>query len=238
MPKLHLMLIAALFTLEVQAHGMWTEQRRGNIEVVYGHGAEDDAFKAEKISGAWAFDLQGKPIDVRIRRLDDHARLQPEKDPASLAVALDNGAWSQTPDNKWINQGRSKVPNSVHSLHTWKYSLAIYQADAKLPDLSVLKLVIKPLQDPLKVGPGKPLKVQVLLDGKPASGIKLIGDYRNAPSTFSATTDANGQAQVVVRNEGLNIIAAETSVPVSDDSDIDERGLFTSLSFVGSVHEE
>ncbi|MEN0106667.1 MAG: DUF4198 domain-containing protein [Pseudomonas sp.] len=238
MPKLHLMLIAALFTLEVQAHGLWTEQRRGNIEVVYGHGAEDDAFKADKISGAWAFDSQGKPVEVRIRRLEDHARLQPETDPASLAVALDNGAWSQTPDNKWINKGRSEVPNAVHALHTWKYSLAIYKEGARLPDLSMLKLVIKPLQDPLKVGPGKPLKVQVLLDGKPVSGLKLIGDYRSAPATVSATTDHNGEAQVVVRNEGLNIIAAETSVPVNDDADIDERGLFTSLSFIGAAHTE
>ncbi|PTQ71783.1 DUF4198 domain-containing protein [Pseudomonas sp. GV071] len=238
MPKLHLLLIAALFTLEVQAHGLWTEQRRGNIEVVYGHGAEDDAFKAAKVSNAWAFDTQGQPITVNIERLDDHARLHPASAPASLAVALDNGAWSQTPDNKWINQGRSQVPNAVHALHTWKYSLAIYKEGARLPDLSMLKLLIKPLQDPLQVGPGKPLRVQVLLDGKPVSGLKLIGDYRSAPSTVSATTDSNGEAQVVVRNEGLNIIAAETSVPVSDDADIDERGLFTSLSFIGSSHEE
>jgi uncharacterized GH25 family protein len=238
MPKLHLMLIAALFTMEVQAHGLWTEQRRGNIEVVYGHGAEDDAFKAAKISDAWAFDAQGKPIAVNIERLNDHARLHPATAPASLAVALDNGAWSQTPDNKWINQGRSQVPSAVHALHTWKYSLAIYQAGATLPDLGMLKLVIKPLQDPLRVGPGKPLRVQVLLDGKPVSGLKLIGDYRSAPSTVSATTDKDGEALVIVRNEGLNIIAAETSVPVSDDADIDERGLFTSLSFIGSAHEE
>jgi uncharacterized GH25 family protein len=238
MPKLHLLLIAALFTLEVQAHGLWTEQRRGNIEVVYGHGAEDDAFKAAKVSNAWAFDTQGQPITVNIERLDDHARLHPASAPASLAVALDNGAWSQTPDNKWINQGRSQVPNAVHALHTWKYSLAIYKEGARLPDLSMLKLLIKPLQDPLQVGPGKPLRVQVLLDGKPVSGLKLIGDYRSAPSTVSATTDTNGEAQVVVRNEGLNIIAAETSVPVSDDADIDERGLFTSLSFVGHAHDE
>ncbi|MEK1941146.1 MAG: DUF4198 domain-containing protein [Pseudomonas sp.] len=238
MPKFHLLLIAALFTMEVQAHGLWTEQRRGNIEVVYGHGAEDDAFKADKVSGAWAFDAQGKAIEVKISRLDDHARLQPASSPASLAVALDNGAWSQTPDNKWINQGRSKVPTAVHALHTWKYSLAIYGEDAKLPDLSALKLLIKPLQDPLKVGPGKPLKVQVLLDGKPVSGINLIGDYRSQPSIVSATTDSNGQAEVIVRNEGLNIIAAETSVPVSGDADIDERGLFTSLSFLGTHHHE
>lgn len=238
MRNIYLLLIAALLTLEVQAHGLWTEQRRGNIEVIYGHGAEDDAFKAEKISGAWAFDTAGKPVEVRIRRLDDHARLQTEKDPASLAVALDNGAWSQTADKKWVNEGRSKVPSAVHALHTWKYSLAIYKEGARLPELGELKLLIKPLQDPLKVGVGKPLKVQVLLDGKPASGIQLIGDYRSAPSTVSATTDSNGVAQVIVRNEGLNIIAAETNVPVSDDADIDERGLFTSLTFLGTHHHE
>lgn len=238
MPKAHLLLIAALFTMEVQAHGLWTEQRRGNIEVVYGHGAEDDAFKPKKISDAWAYDLKGQPITVNIERLDDHARVHPTTSPASVAVALDNGAWSQTPDKKWINEGRSKVPNAVHALHTWKYSLAIYKEGAVLPDLSALKLVIKPLQDPLKVGPGKPLRVQVLLDGKPAAGLKLIGDYRSEPSTTSATTDKNGEAQVVVRNEGLNIIAAETVVPVKGDADIDERGLFTSLTFVGSAHSE
>jgi len=44
------LLLAGLFASgNVLAHGLWTEQRRGNIEVVYGHGAEDNVFKAEKI---------------------------------------------------------------------------------------------------------------------------------------------------------------------------------------------
>ena len=55
-----LVLIAALFAGQVSAHGLWTEQRRGNIEVVYGHGAEDNAFKAQKISGAWAYDAAAR----------------------------------------------------------------------------------------------------------------------------------------------------------------------------------
>src|SRR3989338_8326068 len=231
-------LCAALLTSQAQAHGLWTEQRRGSVEVIYGHGAADDAYQAAKVSGSWAYDLAGKMIPVTVQRLDDQARLQPLSPPAVLTVALDNGAWSQTPDKQWINQGRSQVPNSVHSLHTYKYSLAIYQEGAKLPSLEQLKLVIVPEVDPLQVGVGKSLPVRVLADGKPVAGVKLIGDYRGAPHTISAETDAQGRAQVQVRNEGLNIIAAELYLPVEHDKDITERGLFSSLTFLGQAHKE
>jgi uncharacterized GH25 family protein len=238
MNKVFPLLAAALFIGQVDAHGLWTEQRRGNIETIYGHGAEDNAFKSEKISGAWAYDSHARMIPVTVKRLGDHARLEPLKPPAIVAVALDNGPWSLTPDKQWINQGRSKVPNSIQSLHTFKYSLAIYREGAELPKLEQLKMVILPEIDPLKVGPGKPLPVRVLIDGKPAAGIELIGDYRGAPHQISATTDSDGRAQVLVRNEGLNIIAAEASLPVANDADIEIRGLFTSLTFLGEAHRE
>lgn len=233
-----LSLLGALSTQQASAHGLWTEERRGNIEVVYGHGAEDSQFKAEKVSGAWAYDSNGKMIPVTVERLADHARLQPVSRPAVMSVALNNGMWSQTADKKWVNEGRTKVPGAVTALQTFKYSLAIYEPGVKLPTLKGLKLVIVPLTDPLSVGPGKALPVQVLLDGKPLAGIKLIGDYRSQPDVVSATTDAQGRANVVVRNEGLNIIAAETVVKVSGNPDIDEQGLFTSLTFVGEAHHE
>jgi uncharacterized GH25 family protein len=236
--SLPLLLTGLVVCGQASAHGLWTEQRRGNHEVVYGHGAEDDAFKAQKISGAWAYNAAGKMIPVSVQRLDDHARLQPLSAPAVLAVALDNGAWSQTPDKQWVNQGRSQVPNSTHSLHTYKYSLAILAPGAKLPDLDKLRLAIVPQGDPLAVGPGKPLRVQVLVDGKPAKDVKLIGDYRGMPHQVSATTDAKGYAEVVVRNEGLNIIAAELYQPVKGDAEIEELGLFSSLTFLGSEHHE
>jgi uncharacterized GH25 family protein len=231
-------LFAALFAGEVSAHGLWTEQRRGNIEVVYGHGAEDNAFKAQKISGAWAYDASGKMIPVSVERLADHARLKLLKTPAVLAVALNNGMWSQTADKKWINEGRSKVPGAVESTQTFKYSLAIYQPGAKLPKLDQIKLLILPEVDPLTVGPGKSLPVRVLLDGKPAAGVKLIGDYRSAPNTLSTETDKDGRAQVLVRNEGLNVIAAQVEVPVKDSVDVNSRGLFSSLTFLGEPHHE
>ncbi|WP_236169722.1 DUF4198 domain-containing protein [Pseudomonas atacamensis] len=233
-----LLLIAALFTGQVSAHGLWTEERRGNIEVVYGHGAEDNAFKAQKISGAWAYDASGKMIPVSVERLADHARLKPLKPPAVMAVALNNGMWSQTADKKWINEGRSKVPGATEATQTFKYSLSIYQPGAKLPKLDQIKLLILPEVDPLTVGPGKSLPVRVLLDGKPAAGVKLYGDYRSAPNTLSTETDKDGRAQVLVRNEGLNVIAAQVEVPVKDSVDVDSRGLFSSLTFLGEPHHE
>lgn len=233
-----LALLAALFAGQVSAHGLWTEQRRGNIEVVYGHGAEDNAFKAQKISGAWAYDTVGKMIPVSVERLADHARLKPLKPPAVMAVALNNGMWSQTADKKWINEGRSKVPGATEATQTFKYSLAIYQPGAKLPKLDQIKLLIPPEVDPLTVGPGNSLPVRVLLDGKPAAGVKLIGDYRSAPNTLSTETDKEGRAQVLVRNEGLNVIAAQVEVPVKDSADVDSRGLFSSLTFLGAPHHE
>lgn len=238
MSRTALLLASLLFTAQASAHGLWLEERRGNIEAVYGHGAEDKAFKAEKISGAWAYDRNGKMIPVTVARLPDHARLQPLKPAAVVGVALDNGAWSLTPDKQWINAGRSQVPNSTQSLHTFKYSLAIYQQGAKLPALDQLKMLILPEVDPLTVGPGKPLPVRVLVDGKPVAGVALTGDYRGAPHHVSATTDANGRAQVMVRNQGLNIISASIDLPVKGDKDIETRGLFTSLTFLGQAHHE
>lgn len=238
MPRTVLLLCSLLAIGQVSAHGLWLEERRGNIESVYGHGAEDKAFNAEKISGAWAYDRTGRMIPVTVQRLPDHARLQPLQPAAVVSVALDNGMWSLTPDKQWINAGRSKVPNATESLHTFKYSLAIYQQGAKLPKLEQLKMVILPEVDPLTVGPGKLLAVRVLVDGKPAAGVELVGDYRGAPHQTSAITDAEGRAQVLVRNEGLNIISAAIDLPVTGDKDIETRGLFTSLTFPGEAHRE
>jgi uncharacterized GH25 family protein len=98
--------------------------------------------------------------------------------------------------------------------------------------------LILPEVDPLTVGPGRSLPVRVLLDGKPAAGIKLVGDYRNAPNTLSTETDKDGRAEVLVRNEGLNVIAAQVEIPLKDNADVATRGLFTSLTFLGEPHHE
>lgn len=239
MNKLHancaMAVIAALMAGQAVAHGMWTEERRGNIEVIYGHGAEDDAYDPKKISGAWASNRHGSRIPVTVQRLEDHARLQPLESASVISVALDNGYWTQGPDKKWLNVGETKVPGALDSGRYYKYSLAVLGEGAKLPVLDNLKLVIVPQRDPLSVDVGDELGVQVLVDGEPAADIGLIADYVNNPDEVAATTDKQGKAKIAVRNHGLNVIAASATVP-SKDPDARVRGMFTSLSFVSGKH--
>lgn len=234
--KIAAALLAAMLAGQVSAHGIWTAERRGNIEVIYGDGAEDNAYDPKKISGAWASDLRGGRIPVTVEKLEDHARLKPTESAAVLSVALDNGYWTQAPDKKWLNVGETQVPGALDSGRYYKYTLAVLEEGAKLPPLDKLKLVIVPQQDPLSVEAGKELEVQVLVDGKPASDVELVADFVNAPDEVATKTDAQGKAKIIVRNRGLNVIAASTTVP-NDDPDARVRGMFSSLSFVSEKHE-
>ena len=168
-----------------------------------------------------------------LRDIDIATPLEPA---AVLSVALDNGYWTQAPDKKWLNVGETKVPGALDSGHYYKYSLAVLEEGATLPALDKLKLAIVPQRDPLSVEVGDELDVQVLVDGKPAADIELIADYVNNPDEVAATTDKQGKAKITVRNHGLNVIAASTTVP-STDPDARVRGMFSSLSFVSAKHE-
>jgi hypothetical protein len=234
--KIAAALLAAMLAGQVSAHGIWTAERRGNIEVIYGDGAAEDAYDPKKVSGAWASDLRGARIPVTVKQLEDHVRLEPVEPPAVLSVALDNGYWTQAPDKKWLNVGETKVPDALDSGRYYKYTLAVLEEGAKLPPLDKLKLVIVPQRDPMSVEVGEELEVQVLVDGKPASNVELIADFVNAPEEVSAKTDAQGKAKITVRSHGLNVIAASTTVP-SEDPDARVRGMFSSLSFIGEKHE-
>jgi len=225
---------ATLLTNHAAAHGIWVEKRRDNLEVVYAHGAQDDAYKTEKFHGAWGYDKDGKSVPVKVQRLDAHVRLLPTRAPATLLAVLDNGHFSQDPDGRWHNLRRAEVPGATQSMRIWKYSLSIMQPGAQLPELTPLRLVIVPQADPVTLKAGDTLPVQVLFDGKPVAGVKLVEDYRNMDHQASYQTDAEGRAQVVVRNRGLNVIYANVKQPLTDDPDINVLWMDSTLSFIAS----
>lgn len=237
--KLVRLLATAMGILSAQSaysHGIWTEQRYGHLEVVYGHGAEDEAYAPEKIKGVWAYDQSGHLVPVTVERLADHARLQPIARPAVVTVALDNGVWSKNKEGKSVNAPMAEVPGAVSASRSYKYTLAILEPHARVPERLKLAMVIRPLKDPMEVGIGNPLPVEVTIDGNPAADIALFDDYRGMPDASNVKTDAQGRADIIIRNAGLNVIAAQARVPATDKKDISERNLFTSLSFVGEAH--
>lgn len=234
---LSLAAIAGAITIgSAQAHGIWTETRYGQLEVVYGHGAEDEAYDPNKIGVVRAYDQNGKMVPVTVQQLTDHVRLTPLSSPSVLTVTLDNGVWSKDKDGKPVNAPMAEVPGAVSASHSYKYSLAILAPHARIPDQLGIAMVIRPLKDPAEVGVGNALPVEVTIDGKPAVNIALLDDYRGMLDASSVKTDAKGRANILIRNAGLNIIAAQARVPASGVNEVSERSLFTSLTFVGEAH--
>jgi len=217
------------------AHGLWLEKRRGNLDVVYGHGPADDAYKTTKFQGAWGFNKRGESVPVTVVPMESHVRLLPQGDVTAIVSWLDNGFYTQKSDNTWVNQGRSEVPDAVSSGNYVKYSIAILASGAQLPkSLPQLRLAIIPEKDPTQLKAGDILPVQVLLDGKPVSGVKIVEDYRAMDHQASFETDGNGRANVVVRNRGLNVIEAGYTMDLVNNPDADKIGMSSTLSFVAS----
>nr|WP_312935618.1 hypothetical protein [Pseudomonas sp.] len=132
-PRLLAIALGVMSTGSALAHGIWTETRRGDLVVVYGHGAEDEAYAPERIKEVWAYAPDGHSIPTTVERRQDHVRLVPLATPAVVSVAMDNGIWSKGPDGKSVNASMTQVAGATSASHSYKYSLAILQAHARLP---------------------------------------------------------------------------------------------------------
>ena len=128
-----------------QGHGVWTETRRGAVELVYGHGPLEDLYDPEKLIKAKAYDAVGKEISIKmIARESNNAALELAEETAVVAAIFDNGFWSQGPNGKWINRPKSKVPGARQGGHYVKYNLSILGHYNRLPESPDLALQIIP----------------------------------------------------------------------------------------------
>lgn len=226
-----------LFVPAASAHGVWLAERWGETGIIYGHGAGDDPYDPAKVTRLEAFDSAGKPLPIKSEARGKHAVAVAEGEPAVVIVEFDNGFWSKGADGKWVNKGKSAVPGATEAGHYVKYNVSLYGHGDAVPALPAQTLQVVPLANPVELGAGKPLKVRVLFEGKPLAGAEIMPDYVNASEAILGKTDANGEAEVTVRNDGLNVIAVSHELAVTGNPDADTVGHFATLSFVaGGEH--
>ncbi len=218
------------------AHGAWVAERWGDLGVVYGHGAGDDAYDPARITEALAITEDGKTADVAIDKRENHAVLKPEGEPAAIALTFDNGYWTEKTDGKWVNEPKDKVADAKETGHYIKNSLSLLHAHGALPAFPRQALQIVPLDNPVGRKAGDPIRLRVLHDGKPLPGAVVTLDYVNQASLKSEPTDADGEVVVTIRNDGLNVLAADHSVPLENDPRADKIGYTATLSFVAEAH--
>jgi len=218
------------------SHGAWIGERWGTLAVVYGHGPADEAYDPAKVKSVSALDEDGKALPVTIVPADNHALLKLDGEPAVVALEFDNGYWSEDADGKWVNKPKNEVPGAKQASHSIKYSIALVHAHGDLPDFPAQPLQIVPLDNPIGLKPGERFRVRLLLDGKPLEGKEITLDYAGLPEFVSEKTDANGEAEVTLRNAGVNILAVSHAIPLEGNAAADKKGLTATLTFVAEPH--
>lgn len=218
------------------SHGAWVAERWGELGVIYGHGAGDDAYDPAKITRAVAVGEGGETANLAVERRAGHAVLKPEGEPAAILLEMDNGYWSEGPDGKWVNKPKNAVPGAVSGGHYIKNSLSLIHPHDGLPAFPKQALQIVPLDNPVGRKAGDPIRLRVLHDGKPLAGVEVTLDYINRASLKSEKTDADGEVIVEIRNDGLNVLAVDHSVPLEGDPKADTIGYTATLSFVAERH--
>ena len=226
--------------LPAGAHGIWFAQRAKQTALIYGIGADDldMAKRLPLITAATGYDANWQPIETTLRAAGPIVLADSKGQTAALAAIMDNGNWTKTPDGKWHNAGRDKVPNAVRAEHTYKYAVHLTGRPEKpIPALQGHKLQLVPLEA-IPAEMGKTLKLQVLYQGKPQEGVSVQRDFLNDPDQVPQKTDANGTVTVTIRNQGLNVIAATFIATPAEPKLVDHEEHLATLSFALPHAEE
>ncbi|EIZ81255.1 hypothetical protein WSK_0200 [Novosphingobium sp. Rr 2-17] len=221
-------------TAAADAHGIWFEQRAKQLVIVYGIGADDleTVKRLPMMENIKAYDADYQPIRASVRAFGPAVVVDTDAQLTVAAAVLPYGIWSRVGDGEFEKKTLAEMPNATVSTKNVKYAVTIQgQLTKPLPVLPDQMLQIVPVGTiPLTLG--SPLKYQVLYNGKPIAGVRMINDMINDPDATEQMTGADGTLTLPVRNQGLNVIRAVYDGP-SDQPKLYKQVEHTAtLSFV------
>lgn len=192
------------------AHGIWFERRAKQLVIVYGIGSDDleTVKRLPLMENIKAFDADYQPIKATARAFGPAVVVDTDAQPTVAAAVLPYGVWSRVGDGEFEKKTLAEMPNATVSTKNVKYAVTIEGTLTKplpaLPDQTLQIIPIGPIPQTL----GTPLKYQVLYNGKPLAGARMINDMINDPDAVEQKTGADGTLTMPVRNQGLNVIRA------------------------------
>jgi nickel transport protein len=220
------------------AHAAWLAQSHGALAVIYGHGASDEAYDPARVTRLQACDAAGACADLPRRDLDTHVETDWPEGAHAVAAAFDNGTWSQDAQGEWHNRPRTEVEGATRAGRYLKHATYLLgHLEGEFAPLGH-RLEIVPLADPLDMAAGDALELRVLFDGEPVEGASVVADYVGDAEAEPVLTDAEGVARVVLRQNGLNVVAASHTVALEGDPDADEEGHVATLAFTLHSHDD
>jgi uncharacterized GH25 family protein len=154
---------------------------------------------------------------------------------AVVAISYDNGFWVTIPgDDSETNTNPLIIPDGQGAHWTFKWGKLLLGPGAYRQKLGA-RLELVAMSDPFKARPGTTLPVQLLLNGKPFAGadIACTDGLQAIPDAQQPVvkTDANGIAQVPVKQAGPVLLTTDINVPTLHPALAKQDHLFASLSY-------
>lgn len=216
------------------AHGIWFAQRADDLALIYGEGGDDlDMVKRlPLIRRLDAYAADGSPVAISLKPTGKIPALDLTAAPAIVASVLDNGIWTRSTEGRWHKKPKGEVANAQHSSENFKYAvhwrLPLQHPMQAIPghDLQLI-----PLSPAMPTHKGEHLALRVVFRGQACAGAKVIADFVNDPDAEPLTSDPDGLVIIPVRNQGLNVIAAEITAPPKDATLTDAAEHLATLSF-------
>ena len=148
-----------------------------------------------------------------VKNVQGGIRVKPDAKAALIAVELDNSYFSSArPEGEMLPLPMDKNPGAVRGVHARKFHKTVVQWGAVMQKPLGQMFEVVPLQGQAPHA-GQPLRLQVLLDGKPQAGVRLSWGENGSP----AMTDAQGQA-LMTPAAGNNTLQAILRQPVQGDA--------------------
>ncbi|MBZ7985104.1 DUF4198 domain-containing protein [Campylobacter sp. Cr9] len=191
-------------------------------------------YQSDRVFGISAYDANGKRLKAGYDYLNNKIFI--EGNPSVATMNYDFGYYTFTKDGKHYAFARNEITditgaNEVtQTRKIYKLGKSIYEWNEASSKALGLKFEIVPLENPLVKKVGDKLKVLVLLDGKPVSGVEFEDQNDDIDGVV---TDKNGQATLTLTKpqDGLQIIAAGIKIPYNLDRYGDTLQLTATLSF-------
>lgn len=228
-------LAACLVAPPARGHAIWFAQRAGQMGFIFGLGADDEDMvsRLPRVTSIAGYDSSWKQVPTRLETDGALVLVQGAKSAAVVTAAMDYGLWSKLPNGHWVAKGRDEVPNAILSEKNYKYAVRILgPLTTPIPALPRQALEVVPVSAQIPALKGEPMKLRVLLHGKPIAGVQVLRDFVNDPDGKPIVSGADGTLTIRVRNQGLNVIDASYDGPPEDPKKETRIDYEATLSFV------
>lgn len=214
------------------AHTVWLDDdaaQPGSYVVMYGgHEGRTERYDAGKLGAVAAVDAGGAAVAVARRDAADGVRLTPAAAVDVLTLAFDNGYWSRTAGGRSVNRPMNEIAGAAGGVHAIKFHKRIVRWGEAATRRYGQAFELVPVEAAAPRA-GVPLRLRVLIDGRPAAGIRVaFGEEDTGPG--SALSDADGIASVMPV-PGLNRLWSGRRVALTGDPRATEQSTEYSLVF-------